>query len=275
MKPSSFVPVQADSANLSCPERYREWKPTPELRKFIFCYWHTVQVGSSEKNGADSTEVIVPDGCMDLIFRLDRSVPDIEGFIVGTVDRAAWVDMEYDRIETFGIRFYPGGLQNLIREPATLFTNRIVSLPEVAKGFAKELRDLLVGAFSIDEAVWQVERYLLGRVGGSWVWEDTFRNSLEHIYRAKGNIRVQEIAGREAISEKQLTRIFYERTGVGTKTFSRIIRFQHMLKLLKGDERMTLTQAALLSGYYDQAHGIRDFQAFCSSLPSDYLKARM
>ncbi|WP_040951752.1 helix-turn-helix domain-containing protein [Gorillibacterium massiliense] len=270
-----YDPVQANSTNLSIPGRYREWKPSLQLSKYIFCYWYTQQTNYSKLECPDSVEMIVPDGCIDIVFRIDRSLPDIQGLIIGTMDRAIMVDMEYDRVESFGIRFYPGGLQPFVREPAHLFTNRINDLSDVAKGFAQGLKGHLHWTSSIDQTIYGLERYLLSKLSDDLVWEDTFQNCLMHIYQAKGNISVKEIACKEAISERQLTRIFYGRAGVGTKTFSRIIRFQHLLRLLHGTEKITLTDAAIQGGYYDQAHCIREFQDLCSILPSDYMKPRI
>ncbi|UQZ32720.1 hypothetical protein C2I18_03585 [Paenibacillus sp. PK3_47] len=223
----------------------------------------------------NSAEMLVPDGCIDIVFRIDRTISDIQAIVVGTLDRAIFVDMEYDQVENLGIRFYPGGLQFFIRESADLFTNHMIDLSEVAKEFANKLMVQLHQASSIEQVLYTLDGILQSRISGHSLWEETFQNALSRIYQTNGNIAVKEIACREAISEKQLTRIFYNRTGVGTKTFCRIIRFQQLLNLLQGNERMTLTDAAILCGYYDQAHFIRDFQDLCHTLPSDYFKYRL
>ncbi len=269
-----YTPVQAHSPTLSLPGRYCEWKPSHRLRKYINCYWITPLTDQPKLEAVDNVEMIVPDGCIDIVFRIDRTLPDIQGHVVGTVDRAIFVDMEYDRVETFGIRFYPGGLQPFLREPAHLFTNHINNLADVAKGFARELKEQFYLSPSIDHTIYRINRYLLSKLSTELAWEDTFQNALMHIYQAKGNLSVKEIAKKEAISEKQLMRIFYERAGVGTKTFSRIIRLQQLLTLLHNKEEMTLTGAATQGGYYDQAHCIREFQDLCGLLPSAYIKFR-
>lgn len=225
--------------------------------------------------GTNNVEMLVPDGCIDIVFRIDRAISNIQAIVVGTMERAIIVDMAYDQVESFGIRFYPGGLQPFIRESAHLFTNRITDLTDVANELANILMGHLHQALSIPEFLYAVDGYLQSRICNDSPWEDTFQNALFHIYQSNGSMAVKEIACREAISEKQLTRIFYNRTGIGTKTFSRIIRFQQLLSLLQGRETMTLTDAAILSGYYDQAHCIRDFQDLCRTLPSDYFKCRI
>jgi AraC-like DNA-binding protein len=275
MNHSLYTPVQANSTNLNIPGRYYEWKPSLQLSKYIYCYWYTQKINDSSLVCLDSTEIIIPDGCIDMVFRIDRFLPDIQALIIGTMDRAAVVDMEYDRIESFGIRFYPGGLQLFLREPAHQFTNHIIDLSDVAKKFAWELKRCLDWKSSIKENIFELEKYLLSKLADDLVWESTFQNSLMHIYQTKGNVSVKDIACKETISEKQLMRIFYSRTGVGTKTFSRIIRFQHFLRILNSAEKITLTDAAIQGGYYDQAHCIREFQDLCNTLPSNYMKSRI
>ncbi|WP_052409887.1 helix-turn-helix domain-containing protein [Paenibacillus durus] len=271
-----YIPVQAHSPYMSISGRYCEWKPSHKLRKYIYCYWVSPFTNhpKPECQLTDNIEMIVPDGCIDMVFRIDRTLPDIQNLVVGTTDRAIFVDMEYDRIDTFGIRFYPGGLQPFIKEPSYLFTNQIINFEDVIKGFSSELKEQLYLSPSFNNTVYSINKYLLSKLSNDLGWEDTFQNALMHIYQANGNLSVKEIARKEVISEKQLTRIFYERAGVGTKTFLRIMRLQQLLTILHGREKTTLTDAAIQSGYYDQAHCIREFQDFCGILPSDYIKFR-
>ncbi|MNN81868.1 Helix-turn-helix domain protein [compost metagenome] len=83
---------------------------------------------------------------------------------------------------------------------------------------------------------------------------------------------MDELSRRECVSGKQLGRIFLDRTGVSTKTFARILRFQHVLQQLNREADPALIHAALQHGYYDQAHFTHEFAAFSGLLPSDYTR---
>ena len=58
------------------------------------------------------------------------------------------------------------------------------------------------------------------------------------------------------------------------KLYSRIIRFQHSIKIFNTASQTTFSQLALDSGYADQAHFIREFNEFSSLKPSQYFKKR-
>jgi AraC-like DNA-binding protein len=93
-----------------------------------------------------------------------------------------------------------------------------------------------------------------------------------NIYKSKEIIQVKDIAQREVISEKQVTRIFNNRVGVSAKTFMKIIRFQNAIKIINTRKIAKLVDIALEEGYYDQSHFIRDFYEFTGINPSEYIK---
>ncbi|MEK5026677.1 DUF6597 domain-containing transcriptional factor [Paenibacillus sp. FSL M7-1046] len=121
-----FVPVQARSSILNLPGKYNEWRPSVKLHKYVYCYWMSAIRSSQDSLSPISIsgrkEMIAPDGCIDIVFQIGQDRATLHGMIVGTLDRSLYVDLAYDRLHTFGIRFYPGGLQAFLREPADLFT---------------------------------------------------------------------------------------------------------------------------------------------------------
>jgi AraC-like DNA-binding protein len=64
-------------------------------------------------------------------------------------------------------------------------------------------------------------------------------------------------------SERQFRRRFQEIVGIGPKVYSRIVRFQRALRAIDQCDPIP-------SGYYDQAHFIREFKSFAGETPSAY-----
>lgn len=93
-----------------------------------------------------------------------------------------------------------------------------------------------------------------------------------NIYKSNEFIRVKDIAQREVISERQVTRIFNNRVGVNAKTLMKIIRFQNAIKMINTKKTAKLVDIALEAGYYDQSHFIRDFYEFTGLTPSEHAK---
>ena len=71
-------------------------------------------------------------------------------------------------------------------------------------------------------------------------------------------------AGAAAISPRR----FREHVGLPPKALARILRFERAAERLRGGA--DLSDAALDSGYYDQAHFNRDFKAFAGVTPTEY-----
>ncbi len=113
MESQSFRPTQMKMNSINHTGLYREFKPTENLRKYIYCYW-TTHFPTDILRGQiiiPKDEIVIPDGCIDLILGTDRDGKSCRNLLVGTMSRGSMVNMEHNNIETFGIRFYPGGLQ--------------------------------------------------------------------------------------------------------------------------------------------------------------------
>jgi AraC-like DNA-binding protein len=68
------------------------------------------------------------------------------------------------------------------------------------------------------------------------------------------------------LSARQVERRFREAVGVSPKTLARIVRFQEVLRRTPGESASA--EVALDSGYYDQAHLLRDFRDFAGVVPT-------
>ena len=74
------------------------------------------------------------------------------------------------------------------------------------------------------------------------------------------------------VSERQLERKFRENIGISPKKFSNVIRLQFFLKLFRTKPpQKSLTEIGYESGYYDQAHLIREFRKSVGLSPGQYI----
>jgi methylphosphotriester-DNA--protein-cysteine methyltransferase len=81
------------------------------------------------------------------------------------------------------------------------------------------------------------------------------------------------LAGQLRVSRQFLTRQFGEQVGLSPKQMGRIMRFNALHKQIARQGRLNWLDLVYQFGYYDQAHLIKDFQAFTGGSPTDYLKA--
>ncbi|WP_157243404.1 helix-turn-helix domain-containing protein [Algoriphagus resistens] len=94
--------------------------------------------------------------------------------------------------------------------------------------------------------------------------------AIQLIQSNQGQKRIPELASACSLSQKQFGRIFKAYTGFNPKLFSRIVRFEAVVK--SGKTWSSQTEAAHELGYHDQAHFIREFKSFTGLIPKDFWK---
>ncbi|MGH7718113.1 MAG: helix-turn-helix domain-containing protein [Gemmatimonadaceae bacterium] len=75
---------------------------------------------------------------------------------------------------------------------------------------------------------------------------------------------------RVGLSHRRFLDVFTAHVGVTPKVFCRIRRFQRVLQRVHEGGEVEWARVALSCDYYDQAHFIREFQAFSGVNPSTY-----
>jgi AraC-like DNA-binding protein len=83
-----------------------------------------------------------------------------------------------------------------------------------------------------------------------------------------GRVPVASLAEEVGWSRRHLAARFREHVGLQPKALARILRFERAAERLR--RGADLADAALDSGYYDQAHFNRDFKAFAGVTPTQY-----
>src|SRR4051812_10383316 len=108
--------------------RYLESQPHINLRDCVKCYWFLEKDYAANSSG----EMILPDGCLDLIFTVEQGCQ-----LIGPLSQAL-VLPALGKTRTIGIRFYPYGITPFLRQPIDELTNQVVD------------GDLLFGAAASD-----------------------------------------------------------------------------------------------------------------------------
>ena len=70
------------------------------------------------------------------------------------------------------------------------------------------------------------------------------------------------------ISQRQLRRLFEFYIGDTPKTFSKVVRFQNILRAKPSTQSLRQNKLFFDAGYYDQAHFIKEFKNFYGVTPS-------
>jgi methylphosphotriester-DNA--protein-cysteine methyltransferase len=76
------------------------------------------------------------------------------------------------------------------------------------------------------------------------------------------------------ISQNHLLTQFKRMVGISPKALARLYRLKHVLRSIDPTQAVDWMQIVYQSGYYDQAHFSKDFQAFTGHSPTNYLRLR-
>lgn len=223
--------------------QYREIAPCPALRPFVRCYWTL----AGRMDGTPAPQRVFPDGSMEMVFHFadpfrHEGRQQAKMLLAGQV----WspVLLEPSRhCDVLGIRFQTGGSAAFLRFPQQEVAGRIVSLDDVWAVAARRLYERMGNA---SNRIAVLERFLL-------------------------EMRPEDSMPPRGLSPRQYRRRFEAAVGISPKLFGRIVRFQRSLQCMG---QVSLVDAALACGYYDQAHLIRDWKQFAGVTPSAWLRSQ-
>jgi AraC-like DNA-binding protein len=259
---------------------YREYSLMPPLDGLVECVWFLSRTGPDTVGTVvePDTQHIPPDGCVELIFHVrDPFVQIDEGaarsqphaMVVGVWTRPIAI-VAPRTFDTIGIRIRPGCASAFWAEPAALFADTVTDATAVWG------REIAAVRARIGEAV--EERYRLAILTAFLSArlrrrEPTIAWSIDRIVATRGRQSIDAVAREAGIGHRRLERAFRAHVGVSPKMFSRIVRFQHVLRHSRPDTTAAWADVAALCGYTDQSHLIRDFQQFTGTTPHELATA--
>ncbi len=93
------------------------------------------------------------------------------------------------------------------------------------------------------------------------------------IEQAGGQIKITDLAGSLAVSQRQLERGFKNVVGLSPKFFARVQQLNLAFTAMQQDDTATLAALAVEAGFYDQAHFNNAMRAFLGTSPLAYLRS--
>lgn len=173
-----------------------------------------------------------------------------------------------------GVRFRLGGAYPFLGDAADQLQNRRVALEDLWGRSAIELQARLMEAKTHKARFQCLERALLSRLAGAVRPHPAIAKAVSNFVAQQGVSSVTGVALRSGLSHRRFLELFRREVGLPPKTLGRILRFQRTLRLIAAEPCPNFARVALVCGYYDQAHLIRDFKAFAGITPTAYLACR-
>ncbi len=178
-------------------------------------------------------------------------------------------------IDSFGtasciqIDFTPLGARRFFRIPMTELVDRMVALDDVLGTEGLALREKLANEPDWHRRLDLAERFVETRIAAAAAPNPEVAWAYGAILTSGGRMPVTAIARNIGWSRKHLAGHFTSETGIGPKTFARIVRFNRALTLSRTGIDGWAGIAAEC-GYSDQAHMAREFREMAGETPGSW-----
>lgn len=129
------------------------------------------------------------------------------------------------------------------------------------------LEEQLTEAKTDIQRITVVEHFLINRMTNTEP-DKLVLAALALIHKNKGNIRIKELTEQLFISQSPLEKRFRQAVGASPKKFASIVRLKNVIQHY--DSANSLAALGYETGFYDQAHFIKEFKVFTGETPEKF-----
>ncbi len=168
-----------------------------------------------------------------------------------------------------GVLFSPGGAYPFLGIPVSELGSELVDLSCLGWGDRWALQEQLAQCRGPNGRLDLLEAAFLARAPVVQDWDRLVDEASDLL---RNGWRVQSVAAEFGTTQQTLITRFRERTSLTPQTFSRIERFQRLIRTQS--DPSSWADAAFAAGYSDQSHMVREFKCFTGITPTSYTPAR-
>ena len=224
------------------------------LRPYVGCFWVITA-------GRGAMIRVVPDGSTSISIQLQN------GRSSAWVLRGPLIEPQVRRFTApatlIGIRLRPGVAFLVSGIPADAMVGRRIRLRGRAYG---ALACETCPSRTPEQHIEVLERFLIERLASVSVYA-VVAHVLRAIERARGAVRVADVAADCGVSQRHLNRLMRTWVGYGAKRCARITRFQTALEQMEQSPGRSGAALATENGYFDQAHLTLDMTRLAAATP--------
>ncbi|MBX7150100.1 helix-turn-helix domain-containing protein [bacterium] len=255
--------------------KFLHFKPSPFLKNYVREYW-ILEDPSPE---TQSFQRLIPFGAFEWIFTL--GAPTLEQFPGQSVQQQAPIFLTGQFLtpvflkhtgpfHVVGVSFHPWAGTLITGDSAKFFTNASVDWSLINPKDSAELHERIIST-GAKGAIRILENYLHMRLS-SHRSDPVVMSLAQLILQNPVDFAFSQWTHRFGLSRRRVEQKFIDSVGITAGTLSKKSRLHHTIKMISRFPEKTLTEIALESGYYDQAHCIRDFKMFTGLTPGQYVK---
>lgn len=227
---------------------------------------------------ADTSHIhVLPDTCVEIFINYTSTPVAIignelyKGSIVNCrMNKPVGVQMRKGA-GCLAICFHPGMAYQFFRMPFYLLSNTTTLLADLWKTKAVALETSIADAGTHNQRVALLQQHLLQQLLEA---DDNpqIKYFIQQVQLSKGLISFATLTRHIGFSQRHLSRQFQQYVGLSPREYLKVSRFIYSLAYLKSNLSGSLTSVAYQSGYYDQAHFIRDYKQYAGFTPGEVLR---
>jgi len=258
---SLYKPVQPTVRQSADNVIYTEFLPDIKLQPFLYCYW---QLKTTQELSEQFNYRVVADGCIDIYFELNNPQ---ENYVMGFCKKFTEFPLDHT-FNYVGLRFLPTMFPQFFRINAMELSNRYEHLQLVVPYLSNFISNSFNEKQKPEEIKVLLDNYFLELIKKIEFDNDNrLYNAIDIILQNFGVLDVEKDLN-TGVSQRQLRRIFEFYVGDTAKTFSKVIRFQNILRAKPSKQSLRENKLFFDAGYYDQSHFIKEFKNFYGVTPS-------
>jgi AraC-like DNA-binding protein len=235
----------------------KEYKPTAELSPYVEFFWS----GQFNINAQSLlSQRVIPNGYIELIIHLTDSHCELyngsgfssspDNLLIGLFTKPYDVHFR-EQVNVFGIRFKPEGIYHLYGLPASEIQANFADMESITGRNFREYSSRICESKKTTEMIRLSEIYLRKNINTNKMNLYYLNRAAEIIRRSKGQLTIDELAGKVYISSRQLEREFRDKIGMSPKSYMRIARLNEVNRHIQDGQRKELTNLSYECGYTD------------------------
>lgn len=189
------------------------------------------------------------------------------GFVAGIGERATITEHD-GRSSGVQVDLTPLGARLLSDAPLCELAGRIVAIDDLLPREHRRFSERLAGAPDWDARFALIDGLLQERRANARECPRKLAWALGRIAATGGQLDIGGLARELGHSPKYLIAQFREHVGLAPKLTAQLVRFDRVVRHLRGGGRERWAELAQRFGYFDQAHLVRDFRRFTGLTPT-------
>lgn len=255
-----YTPVQPTVRQSADNVTYTEFLPDIRLQSFIYCYW---QLKTTQELSEPFNYRVVADGCIDIYFELSNPQ---DNYVMGFCKKFTEFPLD-NHFNYVGVRFLPTMFPQLFKINARELSNRYEPLQAVVPHVSHFISSHFNETQKQEDLKRLFDDHFLDLISKTSFDNDPrLYGAIEIILKNFGMVDIEKELD-TGISSRQLRRLFEFYIGDTAKTFSKVVRFQNILKAKPSKQSLQQNKLFFDAGYYDQSHFIKEFRNFYGVTP--------